>query len=193
MLPTCLLLLVGAVANATEPAAPEQPRRSALVFDPAGPLLAGVATALGVPALDLNLRGHHMRGDRWGVTVEAEWLSVTQNFTLKARHVGLRGGPRWALRGRGLDDWALLPFTILGHTSFRAGGIGSMGDYWVVGVGAELGRVWTWGPVCLELGLGSYLATSQGYTIRSAALEGTELDPGPVLRPLLDLGVGYAW
>ncbi len=193
MLPVCLLLLAATLVHADEPADDPEPRRSAVLFDPTAPVIAGVATALGVPALDLNLRGHHMRGDRWGITAELEWVSVTQSYTLKARHVGLRAGPRWALRGRGLDDWALLPFAIVGRTSFRAGGIGSMGDYWVLGSGAELGRVWIWGPVAFELGLGLYLATSQGYTVRSAALEGTELDPGPSLRPLLDLGVGYAW
>ncbi len=192
-----LLLTAAAALTATTMAAEEipepSPRNSALLFDPTGPTVAAVATILGNPALDLNLRGHHMFRDGLGLTVEAEWLSITQMYTLKARHYALRSGPRIALRKRGLDDWAVLPFGLLGRTSLSAAGVGPMGTYQVLGGGAELSRVWVRGPVAIELGLGLHATASLGYRVHSPSLEGTELDPGPRLRPLVDLGVGYAW
>jgi hypothetical protein len=192
------LLLTAATALAASVAGPEpseepRARHSAVLFDPSGPTIAAVATLLGNPALDLNLRGHHMFGDRLGLTVEADWLSITQMYTLKARHAGLRAGPRVALRGRGLDDWALLPFGLFGHTDLSATGVGAMGTYGVLGAGAELSRLWNRGPVAFEVGLGLHASASVGYRVHSPSLEGTDLAPGPRLRPLMDLGVGYAW
>lgn len=189
----CLLLLATPLAAEPPVEAEPEPHRSAVVFDPTGPTLALLARTFDIPATDLNLRGHHMFTPRLGITAELEATVISGVFTVSTWHAGARVGPRLALRGRGLNDWNALAFVLGGVTTATAGGAGPLARYGVLGSGVELGRTWVWGHFTLDLGLGAYLSANVGYRTLSPAAEGTGVDTGLSLHPLLDLGFGYAW
>jgi hypothetical protein len=193
---TALLLAATALASPTAgdaPAPEEPPPRSAVLIDPLGPTIALAARALDIPALDANLRGHHMVSDRIGVTVELDFTQLTMSYAVRGWYLGARAGPRLALRGRGLEDWTLTPFVLGGPTVVTVPGSGPMARWGVLGGGAEAGRTWVWGPVAFELGLGLLVTRNIGYRAMAPAAVGRGPEPGPFVVPMLDLGVGHAW
>lgn len=192
-MPTALLLAVTvATASPAEGLSPAPPR-NAVVVDPLAPALALVLRALELPALDLNLRGHRILSDSVGITAELDYTSLAGAYTVRTWHTGGRVGARLALRGRGLSDWTVTPFVLGGVTGVTVDGYGGLARYGVLGSGVEAGRTWVWGPVALDLGVGLYTAMNLGYQVLAPAAEGTEVGPGPFLRPLVDLGIGHAW
>jgi hypothetical protein len=169
-----------------------------LMVNPLGPALALAANAIvigdigiRVRAFDLNLRAHHVFTDRWGLTAQLDF--TTAELLVRGTHLGVRAGPRMAVRKRGLTDWTLSPFLMAGYTalgtlSFRMAGWG------MVGFGGEVGRTWIWRRLSFELGLGLYSTTNFGYASQVETLVGSEApNLGLPLKPLLNACIGYAF
>ncbi len=179
------------------PAEPEEPQ-NALLVSPIGPAVAMAVNLakfdeFGVPvwAFDLNLRGHHLFDDRWGLTVQ---LDLTMGeLLLRATHVGLRVGPRMALRKRGLADWTMSPFVLVGATWLGSGGY-PLARWGTLGLGAEMGRTFEWRRLAIELGWGLYVTRNVGYHAQAEALVGSEAPSSPVaVLPIFTWSVGHAF
>jgi len=184
------------VASAAEPQAPpsEQPQndhQSAVLVNPVGPVAAGVATVLGTPAFDANIRLHHMHTNSIGWTVQADFLRAMV-MDMHAMHSSVRAGPRFALHSRGLTDWSLTPFGSVGYTTLSAADK-TLASYAVLGVGVEAGRVWVWNHFALELGLGAYTDFPVAY--RPEAEVFVDLEPERIspIKPIVTWSLGYAF
>lgn len=184
-----ILALLGP-ALADEPADTE-PHDTAVLTGPIGPIVAVVANVLEIPSFDANLRVLHVHGDRWGWTAQTDVIT-TVPFFVRATHVGLRGGPRLSLRGRGLSDWTVGAFGILGITDVSVAG-GSLARYAVVGGGLEGGRTWVWKRFTMELGLAVYSTGNIAYASDAEVLEDERPASLSPIKPSVNWSLGYAF
>ena len=104
--------------------------------------------------LDINLRGLFLSNNRRGVHIQAELTIIDVIF--KSTHLGLRAGPRYALRGKGLADWTVSPFALVGYTKTSAGGY-PLSKWYTLGIGSEVGKTWVWKRLINELNIGIYI------------------------------------
>lgn len=150
-----------------------------------------VASGLGTPAVDANLRMLHMPRGGVGWSAQAEVLRVGI-MDVGVMSAGLEVGPRFAVRKRGLSDWTVTPFAGLGYTSVSAAQ-SHLAHYSTLSVGVDAGRTWVWNRFTMELGLGFYSAIPFGYTTSAEALA----DQRPVsvspIKPSFTWSVGYAF
>jgi len=165
--------------------------RSAVLVSPIGPTVALVASAAGTPAFDLNVKAHHMLGDRVGLTLQTDFLRVRVE-DVHVVHTGLKAGPRFALRGRGLSDWTLTPFASVGYTSVSAAHE-HLVHYEVLGLGLDAGRTWVWKRFAMDLGLGVYSAFPVGFQTGAEALEAQAPISVSPIKPSVTWSIGYAF
>lgn len=180
-----ILPIVFTLAVAAEPT-----KRSAVLVDPIGPVVATTLFVAQIPTVDANLRVHHMVRPHLGATVRWDLATTKVAFT-RASYTGVRFGGRYAVRERGLDDWALTPFGLLGVGWNGVRGSGVLASYGVAGLGLEVGRVWTFGGLAFELGIGAVV--QRGFAYRGhveAFADGTA--PGWGVRPTFTVGFGHA-
>ncbi len=190
-----LLTLLNLTAGAAETTAAPPPfvtdHDTAVLVSPIGPVVSLVGTAMGTPTADATLRFHHMTSDRVGLTLQTD-LTSSVPFDLTVSHASLRGGPRLSLRQRGLADWTLTPFAVVGITTIAAAHE-RLARYGVVGGGVEVGRTWVWRRFTMELGLGAYSVVPVGFAARAEVF--AEDHPVNVLpiKPAVTWGLGYAF
>ncbi len=166
----------------------------AVVVNILGPTLTALGSAalpaigLGDGAFVLNPRIHLAvtPGRAWTLTPTVAWISAAYDTWT----VGVKGGPRFSGRSRWLGGWYLHPFAALGWIHVRplregapaaAEGIDGIS----LGAGVEGGYSFLWDSgFALELGLGLGYTTAISFG-DDAAVHG--------FRPVLQIGVGYAW
>ena len=179
-----MLALWTSLAAAAPPTA-----RTAVTVNPLTPVAARLARRLDVPAYDLNVRVHRMLDEKVGLTVQA---TVTSFRTLpRATHAGVRVGPRYALRDRGLADWTAGLFGVLGVTHHSSGGY-ALATVGVVGFGADVGKMWVYRRFAFELGIGAFVTGHIGYAAHGEPFEGLSYGAVLPIKPALTLGVGLA-
>ena len=190
LLALCLLSPEARAASFLRPAVPTS-HHSAVLLSPIGPVVAGVASALGTPAVDANLRMHHIFGEGVGMTLQTDFL-WTRVMDVEVMSPNLRGGPRFSLRKRGLADWTLTPFAMVGYTTLSAAHE-ELFHYTTLGLGAEAGRTWVWKRLTMELGLGAYTTVPVAYHADAEVLP--EQRPARIspVKPTLIWSLGYAF
>jgi hypothetical protein len=198
-----MFLVLGSVASAAEPTHARQTvetqtvetqtaeTQTAVMVSPIGPVVAAVSSVAGTPAFDVNLKVHHMMGDRVGWTVQADHLRA-HVMDMDATHTALRGGPRFALRGRGLADWTLTPFVSVGHATLSAADE-ELIRYKLLGGGLDAGRTWVWQRFVMELGLGVYTTVPVAFKTDAEALATQEPVTIFPIKPSITWSVGYAF
>lgn len=191
-----LLLLLCCTALAREPqgarpAPLATEHHAAVLVSPIGPVAAGVSSALGTPAFDANLRVLHMPGAFVGWSAQADLLSADA-MDLHMLSTTLKGGPRFALRKRGLEDWSLNPFASVGYTSVGAGEH-HLAHYAVLGLGLDATRTWVWQRFTMELGLGVYSALPVGFSTPAEALANEAPVVLSPIKPSVTWSLGYAF
>lgn len=146
---------------------------------------------IGIGAFDINLRAHQIVTKEMGYTLQFEYSQLS--FFTQTTYVGVRGGPRFSFRNKGLTDWSWMPFILLGRNVISAG-THSFCSWATLGAGAEIDFTWFWGDVLLEMGLGGYSTQNFAYTTYSETFTDTTAPP-PLSpwKPLLTLGIGYAF
>jgi hypothetical protein len=187
-------LMLGAAALAAPPpreVAAAAPHRTTVMVSPLGPVGAVVATAAGTPALDANLKVHHMVGRRVGLTAQVDHLRA-HVMDMDATHTSLRAGPRFALRDRGLADWTLTPSGSIGYATLSAADEELM-HYTLLGVGLDAGRTWVWKRLSMEVGLGAYSTFAVGYRTSAEALADEEPESVSPIKPNVTWSLGYAF
>jgi hypothetical protein len=165
---------------------------TAVLIDPHGPTAAGVATALGVPTLDANLRVHRTLGGRWALTGQVDFTRFRAPLSVPTNHWGGRMGPRLGLRAKGLNDWMIHPFVLAGVSTLEGDGE-RLARYGVLGAGCEAGRTWVWGRFVFEVTTGLYSHVNVGYTARAEALEGEGPMAALPVKPMLNGRLGFAF
>lgn len=185
-------------APATAPAAAPVPTRAVLI-QPLGPVAGAALSVFGddllgsdeigleLRVLDLNARGVYAPPGRLGAFAQVDYGVTT--FLMRSAHVGLRAGPRLALGDGGLEGWAVSPFALAGPTWLRAGDI-LLARWWMLGLGAEMSRTWTHGPLVIELGGGLYSAANVGYRAWLTSMDDNRPEPLLPVKPVLNFGVG---
>lgn len=190
-----LLALCLTLAHAIEPAPPRPAattdHRSAALISPLGVGSAIVGNALGTPTFDATLRFHHMPTDPIGLSLQTD-LTWSIPFDFTVSYAGLRGGPRIALRRRGLEDWTVTPLVLFGVTTLSAAGE-RLARYGTLGVGVEADRTWVWNRFTMELGLAAYTAAPVAYTARAEVFEGQRVPSVFPVKPSLTWSLGYAF
>ena len=186
-----LFTLLFLSAMAAEPKPPPTEHQTAILVSPIGPVTALVANAVGTPAFDANLRAHHMVGDRLGWTVQTDFLR-TRLMDVGVLSTSIRGGPRFALRKRGLADWSLNPYASVGYSTIYAAHE-PLAHYGVLGLGVEAGRTWVWNHFTMELGLGVYSAVPIGYASPAEVLSERRPPNLSPIKPSVTWSVGYAF
>lgn len=153
------------------------PPRSAITVDPHGAVLGLAASgALKLPVFDANLGAQRMFTEAVGGEVRVD-VTHTRTEFLRLTYTGVRMGPRFSLRRRGLHDWNVRPFVVAGVSVLTVGK--PLARYGVVGSGATIGRTWVWGRFVLDLGAGLY--TSVNLPLGG---EGDLADPPPPVLPI---------
>ncbi len=160
-------------------------------MSPIGPVVTTVANVTGSPVFDATLRFHHMPSDRLGWTLQAD-LTAAAIFDMQVSHFGVRGGPRFSLRQRGLSDWTVTPFATVGVTSLSALDR-RLARYGVLGVGVEAGRTWVWRRLAMELGLGVYTAFPVGFSTPAEAMQEQKAVNLSPIKPSVTWSLGYAF
>ena len=185
-LPTASVRAEQATSRAT---APRPAAENALLFDVLGPV-AGVVVAEVADGADsivsLNLRYHRVVDPRVAFTL-VPVFSVADILTGTFYSAGLKAGVRVSTAEPGLSGWFLGPLVLVGGTWAWQGGH-SLTSAGLVGIGLAGGYAWCWDWLMVELGAG---AQYSGYFAHSS-FDGSPI-PGAGPKPLLELGVGYAW
>ncbi len=164
---------------------------SAVLVSPLGPAVAVVANVTGVPIYEGNVRGHHMLSDRLGWSAQVD-IAGGKPEGMDVVNATLRTGPRLPLRTRGLEDWSLTPFAMVGYTSLSAASQ-HLAHYGVLGGGLEIAHTWVWKRFAMDLGLAAYSVGAVGYTAPAEALrEQRPLTIFPI-KPSLTWSLGYAF
>lgn len=191
---TTLSILTLFTAHAAEPDPAPRPvteHRSAVSISPLGIGSAIVGNALGTPTFDATVRFHHMPGDRVGLSLQTD-LTWSVPFDFTVSYAGLRGGPRFALRQRGLEDWTVTPLALVGVTTLSAAGE-RLARYGTLGVGVEADRTWVWKRFTLELGLALYAAAPVAYAAPAEVFRGLRVPSVSPVKPSLTWSLGYAF
>jgi len=172
-------------------AADPEPYDTAVLVNPIGPVTAVVANALGIPAFDANLKLHHMPRDGVGFTVQTDLTNVVVE-DLHVVHSAVRFGPRFSLRKRGLADWTLTPYAVVGYTGASAAHT-HLVRYGVVGAGLDAGRTWVWKRFTMELGLGVLGTAAFAVATPTEVLADRAVPSLLPVQPHLNWSLGYAF
>lgn len=159
-----------------------------------GPLLSLAGSALASPiglgdgVFLLNARHHRAQTANfaWTITPTVAWVSLGYDTWT----IGCKGGPRFSGGARWLEGWYVHPFAALAWIHVRplregVPGAAPGADGISLGLGVEGGYTWAFSSgFALELGLGL------GQTAAIPFGEGETISG---LRPVFNIGLGYAW
>jgi|GEM_PF-3442840 len=153
----------------------------AILINPTPATISLLAAALSLPLGIINLRYHRVIDRRVGLTIAPAFSHFDAGATWTV--VGVRAGPRFTWRGKGLRGWYMFPFGMVGWGWVTALGR-DVTSAPMAGLGMECGYTFIWGPVAMELGTGLY---ASGF-----AFDG---DVPPLFnpRPIFNASLGYNW